>query len=286
MESDIWTPPKAANKLVRLAEAFSNAHGLERFPVNVEQLALGAGEIFGWSDRITEVKSASFGKFEGGLFRTESKNEWLLLYNSALKSQGRIRFTQAHELGHYILHRMQRESFQCSDNDMLNWTKNEQDIEGQADLFASYLLMPLDDFRSQLPAVVDLEALGQCADRYGVSLTATILKWLDYTDEVAVLVVSRDGYMNWASASASAMKAGAFFRTRSNVIPIPQGSLAGNEAIKSEKAGQPIPSSVWFPNAEEQFTIREMKVHAEQYDSVITLLCLPRHSNAYPRRDF
>lgn len=285
METEIWTPPKAANKLVRIAEMFSNAHGLERFPVNVEQLALGAGQIFGWSDHIVEVKSASFGKFEGGLFRAESKDKWLLLYNSELNSQGRIRFTQAHELGHYILHRMQKDNFQCSDTDMLNWTKDEKDIEGQADLFASYLLMPLNDFRNQLPAVIDLDALGQCAERYGVSLTASILKWLDYTDEVAILISSRDGYMNWASASGPAMKAGAFFRTRNNIIEIPAGSLARNDLIKNEKAGQPVSSSVWFPNSEEQFTIREMKIQAEQYDSVITLLHLPKHSTVYPKRE-
>lgn len=66
---------------------------------------------------------------------------------------------------------------------MLNWSKDDKDIEGQADLFASYLLMPLDDYRKQVTGTVDLDLLGHCADRYGVSLTAAILKWLQYTEE-------------------------------------------------------------------------------------------------------
>ena len=36
---------------------------------------------------------------------------------------------------------------------------------------------------SGMPDAVDLDILGRCADRYGVSLTAAMLKWLSYTDE-------------------------------------------------------------------------------------------------------
>lgn len=180
--------------------------------------ALEAANIFNWTDRITEVKAAEIKGFEGALFPNDGKKEWLLLYNSGLKSQGRIRFTQAHELGHYILHRMLKESFQCSDKDMLNWSKDDLDFEAQADLFASYLLMPLNDYRKQLSATVDLEALSHCADRYGVSLTSAILKWLDYTEEKAVLVMSKDGFMDWAWSSDSARKAGAFFKTKKDVL--------------------------------------------------------------------
>ena len=155
-----------------------------------------------------------------------------------------MRFTQAQELGHYILHRQARELFQCSDADMLNWSKDDKDIEGQADLFASYLLMPLDDYRKQVTATVDLDLLGHCAERYGVSLTAAILKWLQYTEEKAVLVMSRDGFMNWAWSSEPASKAGAFFRTRNNVIAVPNGSLAANAEINGERAGTQIPGRV------------------------------------------
>ena len=39
---------------------------------------------------------------------------------------------------------------------------------------------------------MDLDVLGHCAERYDVSLTAAILKWLSYTDEKAIVVMSRD----------------------------------------------------------------------------------------------
>lgn len=282
--AEIWTPQRAANRLVKLAEAFSAAHGVDRFPVEVPPLALEAARIFGWSDPITQVQAANIKGFDGALFPGDGRKEWLLLYNEAVSSSGRVRFTQAHELGHYILHRQIRESFQCSDADMLNWSKDDKDLEGQADLFASYLLMPLDDYRRQVTATVDLDLLGHCADRYGVSLTAAILKWLQYTDEKAVLVMSNDGFINWAWSSEPAAKAGAFFRTRNNVLPVPDGSLASNADVKHDRLGTPISASVWFPHACADTPLREMKVHAEQYGVVLSLLLLPRSADVWPQR--
>lgn len=280
--TEVWTPQRAANRLVKLAEVFSAAHGVYRFPVEVPPLAMEAARIFGWSDPITQVQAANIKGFDGALFPGDGRKEWLLLYNEAVASPGRVRFTQAHELGHYILHRKVRESFQCSDADMLNWSQDDKDIEGQADLFASYLLMPLDDYRKQVTAPVDLDLLGHCADRYGVSLTAAILKWLQYTDEKAVLVMSNDGFIKWAWSSEPAAKAGAFFRTRNNVIPVPNEALASNAAIKHDRSGTQIPASIWFPHAGTDTPLREMKVLAEQYGVVLSLLHLPRSADVWP----
>lgn len=280
--TEVWTPQRAANRLAKLAEVFSAAHGVDRFPVDVPPLALETARIFGWDDPITQVQAANIKGFDGALFPGAERQEWLLLYNEAVSSPGRVRFTQAHELGHYILHRQLRDSFQCSDADMLNWSQDDKDIEGQADLFASYLLMPLDDYRKQINSTVDLDLLGHCANRYGVSLTAAILKWLQYTDEKAVLVMSNDGFINWACSSEPAAKAGAFFRTRNQVVPVPDNSLASDPDIRNERKGKDIPASVWFASARTDTPLREMKLNAEHYGVVLTLLHLPRSAEVWP----
>ncbi|OAE59009.1 hypothetical protein A7J67_03325 [Achromobacter xylosoxidans] len=151
-----------------------------------------------------------------------------------------------------------------------------------ADLFASYLLMPLDDYRKQVTTTVDLDVLGACADRYGVSLTAAILKWPQYTDEKAVLAMSNDGFIDWTWSSEPAARAGAFFRTRGNVIAVPEKSLAANQDITHDRQGSEISAAVWFPHADPRTPLREMKVHAIQYDATLTLLCLPRSAEAWP----
>lgn len=283
MTAETWTPQRAANRLVKLTQAVSEAHGLQRFPVDVPQLALETANIFGWSDPITSVQAANIKGFDGALFPGDGRKEWLLLYNETVTSRGRVRFTQAHELGHYILHRHHREGFQCSDDDMHNWTPDEKDIEGQADLFASYLLMPLDDYRIQVGnSAVDLDVLAHCADRYGVSLTAAILKWLQYTPEKAVVVVSRDGYIDWAWSSDPAGKAGAFFRTKNSVIPVPANSLAANDSVKHCRAGESLPANTWFAHAHPTTPLREMKLSSDQYGTVLTLLHLPPSAEAWP----
>lgn len=282
--TEAWTPQRAASRLVKLAEIFSQAHGTDRFPVDATTLALEAANIFGWSDPITQVQSAEIKGFDGALFPNDERSEWLLIYNGAVSSPGRVRFTQAHELGHYILHRNSRESFQCSDADMLNWSRDDKDVEAQADLFASFLLMPLDDYRKQVTQAVDLDLLAHCADRYGVSLTAAILKWLQYTDDKAVLVLSTDGFMKWSWASESASKAGAFFRTRNNVIPVPAASIAMNDNVKQERLGRLVPVSTWFPHADRSLFVREMKIRSEQNNTTLSLLILPRSTEAWGPR--
>lgn len=277
-------PPKAANRLIRVAEAFSVAHDMDRFPVNIDQLALGSAEIFGWNDPIIKIQPAAIKHFEGALFPNDDKSKWLLLFNQNVQSQGRIRFTKAHELGHYILHRKIKEEFQCSSDDMLNWSDDERNIEAQADLFASYLLMPLDDFRKQIGANISIDVFSHCADRYGVSITASILKWLSYTQEKAILIMSNDGFINWAWSSKSAFRSGAFFKTRKNTIPVPLGSIAANDSVTNQRQGANVACKLWFKHADEDCELREMKISADQYDSVLTLLVLPKFSEYWQAR--
>lgn len=278
------SPAKEANRFSQILDTFHQIHGGNRFPVNVESLALECASLFQLPDPIVRVEAADIRGFEGGLFKTDEA-AWTILYNESLTSPGRIRFTKAHELGHYVLHRTRQDTFECSAKDMLEWTLAEKAIESDADKFASYLLMPLHDFRAQVTSDVNLHVLGACAERYGVSLTAAILQWLSYTEEKAVLVMSRDGFMDWSSASEPAFNAGAYFATRKSTIEVPASSLASNEQIAHEKDGALLPASVWFPHAAPTMQVREMKVSAEQYDCTLTLLVLPKGGDVWPPRD-
>lgn len=270
------TPSTAAYRITHILNALSAAHGLPRFPVDVTTLAKEAAEIFHWADPITSVEAADIPKFEGALCPNDDKSKWLLLYNNALTSPGRIRFTQAHELGHYILHRSLRSSFRCSEADLINLSDDDTSIEVQADIFASTLLMPLDDFRKQTPASVDLEVLGALAERYGVSLTAATLRWIKHTEASAIVVVHRDGFIKWAYSSKSAFESGAFIKTRGRTVEIPELSLAANESTIHQRSGADIPAMTWFPYAPADAFVREMKISSDQYDYILSLIVLPR----------
>jgi GAF domain-containing protein len=76
--------------------------------------------------------------------------EWGIFVNTR-SCQTRQRFTIAHELGHFVLHRGQQAGFQC-DKDAVHLGLGESAaiereaaaIEREADEFASHLLMPSD----------------------------------------------------------------------------------------------------------------------------------------------
>ena len=178
------------------------------------------------SDPITLIEGDALSSFDGALFPAPAGTKgWGIIYNNAIISKGRINFTLAHEFGHYLIHRLAHpEGMRCAQQDVVRWDSTYRQLEHEANTFATYLLMPLDDYRCQIDSrsAVDLDAIAHCADRYEVSLIAATLRWLEYTERRAVLVVSRDGFILWARSSRVALRTGAFFRTSRGPIPIPE----------------------------------------------------------------
>jgi hypothetical protein len=119
--------------------------------------------------------------------------------------------------------------------------------------------MPLDDYRQQIDpkTIIDLDMIGHCADRYEVSLMAAILRWIEYTERRAVLVVSRDGFILWARSSKAAFRSGIYFKTSNRPpIPIPQGALAsGLITLESQRQGIKLPPNVWFEESCEEMVV-------------------------------
>ena len=211
----------------RLSAMLNTVLGTERFPVEVAELALEYSRQCFPDAPVDKVQGEALEDFEGMLVANKARTKWLILYNSAVRSEGRQRFTIAHEFGHYLLHRHQQQRFECGDADIETGEGTGRDIEAEADRFASTLLMPLDDFRRQVDGEpISFDLLGHCADRYGVSLTAAALRWIEIAPKRAVLVASRDDHMLWAKSNTAAFKSGAFFATRRHTIELPREALA------------------------------------------------------------
>lgn len=266
---------------IEISQVLNKVLGPEHFPINVEQVAREYSLQRFPDDPITLVAGDVLPRFDGALVRSPfGKNGWGIIYNKAINSRGRINFTLAHEFGHYLLHRLKYpEGLRCGEQDVVRWDSEYGQIEYQANIFASYLLMPLDDFRRQLDprAEANLEILGSCAQRYNVSLMAATLKWIEYTERRAIVVVSRDDFILWARSSAAALKTGAFFRTSGAPIPAPEGSLAANGI--SDSSSIELPQGTWLKDE----PCLEMAVSSEQYGFTISLLLL---SNDAPYSQF
>jgi hypothetical protein len=263
------TSPSPTRWAFDLTHVLNAAMGENRFPVRVKELALDYSRQRFPDDPVAVVRGDALPGFDGALFKAPAgKKGWGIFYNSAISSKGRINFTLGHEFGHYLLHRAAYpDGIRCGDQDVVRWDSEYGQIEQQANEFSATLLMPLDDFRRLIAPLVkpDLDMLSECAERYGVSLIAAVRRWLDYTERRAVLVVSREGFILWARSSGAALRTGAFFRTATNTIPLPERSLAHRQdgAIDGRQGVESCPEPV-----------KEMTVFADQYDFAITLLLL------------
>lgn len=244
----------------------------ERFPVNVEKLLYEVSRMRYPDDPVLKVAGDDIPGFEGGLFPIGTpRRGWAVAYNNAIKSPGRRRFTLAHEAGHYFLHRplLGPEGIRCGQAAVVRG--EGLDIEKEADRFAACLLMPLDDFRKQLSAKEkpDIRRLTECADRYGVSLIALVLRWLEYTERRSMVVVSRDGYARWARSSEAAFKSKRYIKTSGEPYEIPAAAVAAGEP-PFEMDGQAVehPAGIWFDEP-----VEETSIFSEIYEeSTITLL--------------
>ncbi|KVG31427.1 ImmA/IrrE family metallo-endopeptidase [Burkholderia diffusa] len=276
-------PQAAANQISSMLNAVL---GVDRFPVKVDELALEYSRQCFADSPIDKVVGEDMDDFEGMLAANKARSKWLIVYNSAVRSEGRKRFTVAHEFAHYLMHRHQQDRFECGTDDIETGDNNGRDIEAEADVFASTLLMPLDDFRRQVDGQpVSFDLLGHCADRYGVSLTAAALRWTEIAPKRVVLVASRDDHMLWAKSNDAAFRSGAYFATRRNTIELPRQALAHSDNGWSAGDQQTGRAQHWFPHEPASMPVTEMTRVAGQYDYTLTLLSLPDAEWQRPRHD-
>jgi hypothetical protein len=250
-------------------------NGDGRFPIPVEEIAMEFSRIRFPDAPVVGIQGGSLGSFEGALYPVHDGKGWAIIYNSDV-SEGRRRFTIAHEFGHYLMHRpLFPDGIQCDEQSVT--FRDGTELEQEADTFAAYLLMPFDDLRRQIPPgdVPTLDDFSALADRYGVSLISCILRWLESTDRRSMIVISRDGFVLWAKASAPAFKSGLYIRTRAVApVEVPQNSLVHRPDFADiAREGVDHPPGVWFSEDS-----REITVHADKYDQVISIIHFGAHS--------
>lgn len=263
-------PLSPKREAIKLSQLWRLAHG-PTFPINAGSLATEWSQNAVPDAPIGELQAKELDGFEGGLFWLKQRKIWALLYHPNPATPGRANFTIAHEFGHYVLHRKIQEVFQCTQNATLGISSAK--VERDADQFASYLLMPIDDFSTQVAGRrMTLDVLGDCAARYGVSLTAAMLKWLEFTDQSAIAIMGREGMLHWWRASDRAKKHA--FTNLHEGMELPVNCLA----VRSDL----VLSAVDFRDGIEHgvgawpfpMPLREMAVISDRYDMSISLLIL------------
>ncbi len=245
------------------------------FPVMPAQIALEYSSQRFKSDPIATVSAQTVKGFEGALIKSSEHPHWYVLYAPRAERPGRENFTIAHEFGHYLLHRAKTgtNKFECGQEDVLDGDGYRyKQREKEANTFASYLLMPLNDFRKQVEyQPISLDLLGHCADRYRVSFIAAALKWIEFTPDIALLVVARDGFALWSKPSQKAKQKHLWWKSGRE---IPERALIATLGVHGRPEPVTHPPGVWSyydPTT-------EMAIMSDQYEFQIALIIYPNTS--------
>jgi hypothetical protein len=181
------------------------ALGMWRLPVNPLAIAKEEG---------IELAPGRYGeRFDARIKFVRSVKTFILFYKEAGYglTEGRVRFSLGHELGHYYLphHRAYLLSGQ-SHNSVTDY-RSRDPREKEADEFSSALLMPHELVASTLKnrsmSICTLADLSRLAEHtFQTSLTSTVRRYVGLDWEACSMVVSEAGVVKWARHSDS-MKA-------------------------------------------------------------------------------
>lgn len=171
---------------------------------------------------IIEFKTLEVEGFIGGLLADPEKNQGIILTKDGLSAKRR-RYTQGHELGHFLIpsHGYQR---QCRKEDLEenSRTTTYQRQEAEANRFSAGFLMPKPMFVKDMDALgsVEVTHVRQLSDLYEVSMEASANRYAELTPDNCAFIFSHDGIVRYGRASRSfprlAMRKGA---------PLPQNCL-------------------------------------------------------------
>jgi Zn-dependent peptidase ImmA (M78 family) len=128
---------------------------------------------------------------EARLSRTKDKG--IITVSNEIPEPGRIRFNIAHELGHFELHKNEETLTICTDEDLNQWYQNQFHLEQSANIFAAELLLPEYLFKplvkNKKPSFAEITKLAKI---FKTSIMATATKFIEHTDEVCCLFISKD----------------------------------------------------------------------------------------------
>ena len=281
MNDEVLTPSRAAINIVKWLRTYLGGSAPLITDLDLVRQML-PGSPYGKG--VTAIKgpaAISWSGCEGALVRNpENPTEWGIFYHPDARAE-RQRFTVAHELGHFVLHRERTTDFQCASGSVYSGSDALALMEREANVFASHLLMPGDLFTQAIrDTTVDLRFLSELATRFAVSFEALCIRFIEYTELRAILICWDNGFLDYECRSATARRTRAKVKREGDPQEPPQGSLAAALEIQNEWRGVQLAASIWCPNEAQHMTLREFKHSYPGRDRVLTLLIL---ESAEPR---
>jgi Zn-dependent peptidase ImmA (M78 family) len=202
-------------------------------------------------------------------------NRSIITINSDIQLETKKRFVAAHELGHYLMHKDLQPIINDTENDLLSWYQGGTH-EIEANEFAAEFLMPSDVFyRSCSGKKFGPDVIEQLSQRYQVSKTATILRFVKRGNHPVFIVYCKDNKMKWWKKSDDFYYYSLFERDQ----PPPSGTVAyevftSGKIYPRDELKQDIWKSDWFrmKDDEQDSKFFEFCLYVKSYNYTISVI--------------
>ena len=224
-----------------------------------------------------EAKESNAPGVSGFLMRVG--NNFGIQYATHIRNDGFVRFTVAHELGHYFLPGHPEHLFPEGDgvHESRSGFISQDGHEKQADHFATSLLMPEDLFLAVLRQAGEGFPAGEgLASKCRTSITATALRFAQLAEDPLAIVMSSGNQVVWCFLSdALTSVKGLRWLGKGSVIPRGTATARFNQnkenALKCKRTEGWTRLHHWFDDAP-QIEMKEDVVGLGSYERTLTVL--------------
>ena len=152
-------------------------------PIPVEEIASALG---------LEVRGVKTSAFECNLLRNQYGAGGVIAIGGKNSDVRRLRFTIAHEIGHYVMER--RKNSVCVFGDLQLWNQSTPAKEAAANRFAAELLLPSNHVGPIINRCgVSMETAKVIKEAFKTSLTSSAIRCVELTSQECALVYIVDG---------------------------------------------------------------------------------------------
>lgn len=261
---------------LEIQEAESEAKSvIARF--NITSLPICPFRIARERDIAVEPKDTNMPGVSG--FFIKAGNMFGIQYATHIKNEGFIRFTVAHELGHYFLHGHPEYLFQGRDgiHESKSGFISDNFFEKQADYFAKELLMPQDLFLTALrESGVGFPAIMLLASKCKTSITATAIRFAQFAEDPVAVIMSSHNRINWCfMSSVLASVKGLRWPRKGSMLPTNTATASFNRDSTNVLSAKQIEAwsrlDNWFDKAP-PVEIKEDVIGLGSYRKTLTVL--------------
>lgn len=254
----------------KVADEVRAAYGQKTAPVNLEEIANG--------ESISLVPIEKCAGFHGRIEFLREAASFVIYHpdpNNA-PNRKRVRFSIAHELGHYFIEPHRELLVAGKSHNSTPGFICDNALEVEADEFAAALLIPRTHIeqRMQRRPFMTLAEILKMGDEWQSSARSATIRYVRYTGEACMMVVSKQGKLTKQIPSDEAETMGFRFTGLKN---LPETSAAARlHADSSKRAVEELHTTAktWFPFLRGEHDLHEESFRLGDTGYVLSLLSI------------